>query len=37
MISGSIIVQDACAIYMAKWEIIAREFLTVAYIYMNPA
>ncbi len=32
-----LIVQEPCAIYMAKWEIIAREFLTVAYISMNPA
>ncbi len=32
-----ILVQDARAIYMAKWEIIAREFLTGAYISMNPA
>ncbi len=33
----TLIVQDAHAIYMAQWEIIAREFLTVAYISMNPA
>ena len=31
------IVQDALAIYMAKWEIIAREFLRVAYISMDTA
>ena len=30
-----LIVPEPCAIYMAKWEIIAREFLTVAYISMN--
>ncbi len=27
-----LIVPEPCVIYMAKWEIIAREFLTVAYI-----
>ncbi len=32
-----VIVQEPHAIVMAKWEIIAREFLTVAYISMNPA
>ncbi len=32
-----ILVQDAHVIYMAKWEIIAKEFLTVSYIPMNPA
>ena len=35
--SVKVIVQEPCAIYMAKWEIIARDFLTVAYISMNPA
>ncbi len=29
------IVQEPRAIYMAKWEIIAREFLTVAYIVLD--
>ena len=29
------IVQEPRAIYIARWEIIAREFLTVAYISMN--
>ena len=35
--NGPYIVPEPCAIYIAKWEIIAREFLTVAYISMNPA
>ncbi len=37
LIPGHVIDQEPCAIYRAKREIIAREFLTVAQISMNPA
>ncbi len=36
-INAKHIVQDACAFFMAKWEIIAREFLTLAYISISVA